>query len=840
MFKMDWLLRLGLAAVVLAAAGGVRAERPAAGDLLGGSGLNFSSGEEGDLQVSASVAKAERGQPAQLVITAEIPEGWHTFSVTQPAGGPLKTKIKLDASKDFKVAGDFRADPAPKVGKSAAYGDLPIETHEGHVTWKAPIELAAGVDPAALTIKGAVSAQRCLGDDKCLPPKSFKFTATIEEGTNKEQPPPAGASERGSRPPPIPDATPDAPRTAASGGTSGQFAPVAAHLVLRGWIEPAIAAPGTNATLVLTAQPTDGYHVYAFADHDPLAIGLGKPTLIRLTETSGLRYGAAQPSERPLEKPAGAGLDGTIRYHEAPIRWTIPIEVPSSAKSGNYGIGGVIGFHTCNDAIGCDLPKGAEFSATLIVGAAAARSTVEPLQFRPAEYATVARLAVQAAGNDALSKPNPAAHAPIASKEEPVTLAAVILLSLLGGFILNFMPCVLPVIGLKLLSFLEQGGKSRTHVFALNICYTLGLLAVFMVLATLTAFAGFAWGERSTSFNIGLTCVVFVMALSFLGVWEIPIPGFVGSGKGVELAAREGAIGAFAKGILTTVLATPCSGPFLGLVFAFCAKQPPGTVYLVFGLIGVGMALPYLVIGLFPRLIRFLPKPGAWMDTFKQFMGFVLLGTVVYLFWTLNRTYLVPTFALLIGLWAGCWWIGRTPLFAPLSRKLATWAVGGAVAAVVGVFAFLFLTPALLKGEPYSQSRLEKLAAEGKTVLLDFTANWCPTCQVNTRFVINSEEIQNAIKTSGAVLMVADWSDYGPEIKAALTNLTASESIPVLVIFPAGRADDPIILRDLLTTSDLMKAIQQAGQPKTEVQAVDAAPLGPKPEQKAPGMAALR
>ena len=108
--------------------------------------------------------------------------------------------------------------------------------------------------------------------------------------------------------------------------------PAAAHLVLRGWIEPAAVAPGTNASLVLTAEPTEGYHVYALADRDPKAIGIGKPTLIRLTETSGFRYGAALPSERPLEKPAGAGLDGTIRYHEAPIRWKVPIEIPPTAR----------------------------------------------------------------------------------------------------------------------------------------------------------------------------------------------------------------------------------------------------------------------------------------------------------------------------------------------------------------------------------------------------------------------------------------------------------------------------------------------------------------------------
>jgi thiol:disulfide interchange protein len=323
-----------------------------------------------------------------------------------------------------------------------------------------------------------------------------------------------------------------------------------------------------------------------------------------------------------------------------------------------------------------------------------------------------------------------------------------------------------------------------------------------------------------------------------LGVWEIPIPGFVGSGKGVEIAAREGAVGAFAKGILTTVLATPCSGPFLGTVFAFCAHQPPQTVYLIFGMIGLGMALPYLVIGAFPRLIRFLPKPGAWMDTFKQFLGFVLLGTVVYLFWTLNRTYLVPTFALLIGLWFGCWLIGRTPLFASFSRKLTAWISGAAVATAVGVFAFLFLTPAVLEGEPFSQTRLETLAKQGKTVVLDFTASWCPTCQLNSRFVINTEEVNEAIKQHNAVLMVADWSDYGDEVKRALITLTASDSLPVLVVFPGGRADQPIILRDLLTKGRLIDAIEQASGSPSRIETAENK-SGPA-QREAPGMAAMR
>ncbi|HKD37577.1 MAG TPA: thioredoxin family protein [Pirellulales bacterium] len=832
MFKNHMVLRLGLAAVALVAASAAWGQSPRPGDLLGGSGISFGGGDEGELDVSASITKAARGEPARLVITAEIPDGWHTFSITQQPGGPLKTKIKLDPSKEFKLAGDFKADPAPKVSKSAAYGDLPIETHEGRVTWSAPIELSAGVDPSALKITGAISSQRCFGEDKCLPPKSFKFTAAVEESTKKEQVPPGGAplSEKSSLPP---------------GAVSGPFTPAGTHVTLRSWIEPAVVAPSGVAKLIISAEPTDGYHVYAYADRDPKAVGIGKPTLIALTDTSGFRYVPPEASAKPLEKPA-EGVAGTIRYHESPVRWTMPIEIPAATKPGDYPIRGLIGIHTCNDAIGCDLPQAAEFRTSIVVGAAVARGAGQEALFTPLAYSRAAAIAEQNAGGPkpdgavaAVNRDSVSSTAAVAAsrpRPEPLQLSAVILFSLLGGFILNFMPCVLPVVGLKVLSFVEQGGKSRAHVLGLNLCYTLGLMAVFMVLAGLNASAAhLAWGERSTGFNIGLTCVVFVMALSFLGVWEIPIPGFVGTGKGVELAAREGAAGAFAKGVLTTILATPCSGPFLGAVFAFGATQRPQTVFLIYGMIGLGMALPYIVIGAFPRLVRFLPKPGAWMDTFKQFMGFVLLGTVVYLFWTLNRTYLVPTFALMIGLWFACWWIGRTPLMASLSRKLAAWAFGCVAAAAIGVFAFFFLTPAALDGEPFSQARLETLAASGKTVLVDFTASWCPTCQVNGRFVIDSEAVREAIKAKDAVLMIADWSDYGPEIKSALWNLTASESIPVLVIFPAGRSHDPIILRDLLTTRQVIEALDQAGPSRRQGETVQQ----PKAEN-ANGVAALQ
>ena len=175
------------------------------------------------------------------------------------------------------------------------------------------------------------------------------------------------------------------------------------------------------------------------------------------------------------------------------------------------------------------------------------------------------------------------------------------------------------------------------------------------------------------------------MGLSFLGVWEIPIPGLAGSGRAAEMAKQEGIGGAFFKGVLTTILATPCSGPGLATALTWSATKPPHLVYLVFTFMGLGMAMPYLVIGAFPRLIRFIPKPGAWMDTFKQLMGFVLMGTVVYMFTMLAPEHVIPTLALIFALWAGCWCIGRTTPVVGLLKKLIEWVGAGDIVTVIGL-----------------------------------------------------------------------------------------------------------------------------------------------------------
>lgn len=413
-------------------------------------------------------------------------------------------------------------------------------------------------------------------------------------------------------------------------------------------------------------------------------------------------------------------------------------------------------------------------------------------------------------------------------------------LGFLGGIILNVMPCVLPVIGLKLLAFVHQAGESRLKAFWLNVWYTLGLLSVFALLAGLAITLQFGWGHlfKLPMFNVVMAAIVFTMALAFLGVWTIPIPGFVGSGKAVELAEKEGIPGAFFKGVFTTVLATPCTGPFMGSALAWSFTQPPATVFLVFMSVGLGMAFPYLVVGAFPELIRFLPKPGAWMETFERLMGFVLLGTVVFIFTFLDWPYVVPTVGLLFALWAACWWIERATLTGNSLRKLRAW--GESLAFVVAIWIILF--PGVTLGnrriggllsvmeERFQQRAFQIVALTGQhntskpglpggaagfasggyTVMVDCTADWCLTCKTLEATVLQTEKVKKVIRDNRVILLKADWTHAAPEVTQFLDWL-GFRQVPVLAIFPADRPNQPIIFTGGYTQGSVVEAIQKAG-----------------------------
>lgn len=815
-----------ISAILLVAAGLVGSGNAVLGQVRMGGQLGDQLGSplaglEGDSQFSdpvsleAQFTAATANRPAVLMITADIERGWHVYSLTQPSGGPTKTKIELTESPQYHLVGQFRSLPEPtKRVDNEAWVGLTIEEHDGPVTWYAPIELAAGVDPAKLTITGKVRMLAC--KDSCIP-VTKEFTARQGQGV------------------PIGDLDLTAPVHLLNEQVASTYQPEGSEVKISGRLIPGVTRPGDQARLEITLAPAPNWHIYAYADRDDRPGS--KPTLIAFEQLSGLK--AARPAT-----PASVTTDntipdfGTMRYHRGAVTWEIPLEVPPDAKPAEYPISGVIGYQACetrDDGLGsCELPKAVKFAGTLKVGDVAGLAT-PALTFTSTTYKDAAAIAASWApawsGDSTVTSPPPtlsARSAPydlsrIEVKGTEGSIAYYVLLAFVGGIILNLMPCVLPVIGLKVMSFVQQSGHSRTHALVLNVWYAAGIISVFLLLGFLAAWIGLSWGGQfgSTGFTVTLAAIVFAMALSLLGVWEIPIPGFFGSGAIQDVAAKEGPFGAYVKGAITTVLATPCTGPFMASAIAWAVTQSMATTLIVFGTLGLGMAFPYLLIGVFPELLRFLPKPGAWMETFKQVTGFILLGTVVFILSFMEPTAVVPTIALLLGIGAACWLVSRTPLTAKLSDRLQSWAFAGAVILLASVvsFGWLYGDDERVAWQPFSLESLQQVAVEeGKTVMVDFSAEWCITCKALEKAVLHTDSVEKAIAASGAVTMYADYTDYPPEIEKTIRALK-SNGVPVIAIFPGDRPYEPIVFRDGYTAHGLISALKEAAvgsAPKSE------------------------
>ena len=431
--------------------------------------------------------------------------------------------------------------------------------------------------------------------------------------------------------------------------------------------------------------------------------------------------------------------------------------------------------------------------------------------------------------------------------KSPAPFWQVALLSLLGGFILNFMPCVLPVIGLKVMSFVQQAGENRAQVFKLNLWYSLGLLSVFLVFAGLATGIGLGWGQQNQfdTFNIVMISVIFVMGLSFIGIWEIPIPGFVGSSKMAQDAEKEGPAAAFTKGIVTTLLAIPCSGPGVGVAIGYCTYAMvahPGAsgvalVFTVFILMALGMALPYLILGAKPSLVKFLPKPGAWMETFKEIMGYVLLGTIIFILTYVDIELVVPTVAFLFGLWPACWWFGRVPFTASKAKKVRNQFGAICFATLIGLFSFTWFADLMearfdkrvdqilaasggtvLGGEDlFTAARLDQLLSEGRYVMVDFTADWCLTCKVLEKAVLKTDKVQQALEDRMVVQLIADWSDkdspLGEQISNELDQLGKGRQLPIIAFYFPNDRDNPRTLVAAYNTDGVMEIVNEIPVP---------------------------
>lgn len=409
----------------------------------------------------------------------------------------------------------------------------------------------------------------------------------------------------------------------------------------------------------------------------------------------------------------------------------------------------------------------------------------------------------------------------------------VLIFAFLGGLILNVMPCVLPVVSIKLMQFVRESGEDRSKLIALTLAYTAGTIGTCVLLGLAVVIAQYAgasvgWGFQFQQpwFLVGMACLLTVMALSMLGMFFIQIST---GGKLDELSRKSGLAGSFFTGVVATILSTPCTAPYLGSAIGFAFSQAWFVTLAVFAVIGLGLAAPYLVLGFNPGWKRFIPKPGVWMEYFKQGMGFLLLASVIWLLFVLGRMIgsdgVVGTMGLLLMVAFATWLVNTfAHADATRARKLIVWAVACALVALPG---WLLVAPAIsvqkqltevsaqsdskIVWQDFSQETVERLINEKRIVFIDFTAQWCQTCKLNELGVLSKDTVVSEFQRLKVAAVKADWTFNNPAISEVLKKFGRS-GVPFYVVFNPNRPQNPILLSELLTVNEVLDALRKASE----------------------------
>jgi thiol:disulfide interchange protein DsbD len=394
-------------------------------------------------------------------------------------------------------------------------------------------------------------------------------------------------------------------------------------------------------------------------------------------------------------------------------------------------------------------------------------------------------------------------------------LARVLLLALAGGLVLNLMPCVFPVLAMKAMALAQMAGEARSQIRAHAAYYTAGVMIAFVALgaALLGAraaggAAGWGFQFQSPAFVAAMAWLLFAVGLNLSGVFAI---GGKLAGAGQSLAGRGGNLGSLFTGFLAVVVATPCTAPFMAAAIAGALAAPPATTLLVFAAMGLGLALPYALLAAGPGLARFLPRPGAWMETLRQVLAFPMYGAAVWLLWVVSQE-AGPDGVLAVGggllaVGFAAWAFGRTQGGA--RRRL------GAAAAVLGIAVALAILPdiklatagasAAESSEAYTPDRLAALRAEGRPVFVNMTAAWCVSCLVNERIALSPAAVRDAFAANKIAYLKGDWTRQDPIVSAFLRD-HGREGVPLYIYYGPGRP--PAVLPQILTVATVLDAIR--------------------------------
>ena len=630
--------------------------------------------EDPEVNVWLEPANAGPGDVVTLSVNVVLPEGLHTYSMNRDYGGATVIDISDTAGLE-PVDKQFTPSHSPEVVFDPNQKKS-LEEYTEQVTWTRKYRIPRDADPNSVSIAGELDLKVC-SFAKCTP-----YTKPFRVALADMSVPVSGAGSENSHP----FVFEETPEIREKPGPA----------TVRVQISPENAAAGEEVTLRVTVAMQEPWHTYSMTQKPKAAT----PTTIELEEISGLA--AIESGFTPSHAPQPFVLEGLedldpLEVHHGEIHWTRRYQVLPGTAAGQFGLKGHVRYQLCTNAK-CLSPTTVEFALGELGGPTASATEV-----------TTASTGTETAEQ-------------VSAAELPLYL----LYAFLGGLILNVMPCVLPVIAIKVMSFVQQAGESRGRILALNVTYAAGVISVFLVLATLAVVVGLGWGGlfRHSGFNLAMACVVFAMGLSLLGVFEIPIPGFVGSAAGSQ--QQEGLVGAFCTGILATLLATPCSGPFLGTTLGWSVAQETHVTFLVWAVMGVGMASPYLMFGFFPSAIKWLPKPGDWMVRLKEFAGFVLMGTVIFLVSIIDEALTIPSLIMLLGIALGLWMIGNLyTLNSHINHKWTVRVSAAVLTAMICTFGFSLSRQGIeLPWQPFSQATANESVSKQNVVLIDFTADW--------------------------------------------------------------------------------------------------------------------
>lgn len=417
------------------------------------------------------------------------------------------------------------------------------------------------------------------------------------------------------------------------------------------------------------------------------------------------------------------------------------------------------------------------------------------------------------------------------AEESKLTFGTALVFAFVGGLILNLMPCVFPILSIKILGFVDQAGEDKKKVLSHGAAFTGGVLVSFWVLAgTLIALrsAGdqLGWGFQLQSpvFVAILLVIMFLFGLSLVGVFE-----FGTSAIGLASKVKGSGYGSsFFSGVLATAVATPCTGPFMGPALAFALSLSAFQSLTVFTFLALGMAAPYMILSAFPKLLEALPRPGAWMETFKQAMAFPMFATCVWLVWLMGAHVGVDGLGMVLGgllvMAIAAWIYGK---WAAPHKKTTTKRIAMAVALLVAVGGFWMMLPSEnsvadsatgagehgpdkygIAWQEFSPELVDDLRAEGKPIFIDFTAKWCLTCKVNKTVIFSSDEVKDRFEELGVEMVEADWTKRNPVITEALESYNRS-GVPLYVLYSGEKDAKPMILPEVLKPSIVLDALDK-------------------------------